>query len=117
MMGRPGGGAPGGGLGGGLVGEGEGGGGQPLGGGTGNTNATNLANERSVAVLVPYSRLGNQLVYKNKQESDRNPKLPYIAHAYGTTLLYQDGVNVQIKLDDLPSHETHIKNEYKSGQY
>lgn len=113
-MQRPGGGAPGGGLGGGLVGEGEGGGGQPLGGGTGSANANNLANERSVAVLVPYSRLGKQPIYKGKQAStDRNPVMEYITHAYGHTVLYQDGVNVQIKLDDLPSHETHIRNEYK----
>jgi hypothetical protein len=103
--GIPGQGGPGGGL------PGEGG---PLGGGAGGGNANANTNERSIAVLVPYSRLSDQPIYKGKMASaDRNPRMPHITHEFGVSVLYHDGTNVQVKADDHPPIDANIKAEYK----
>lgn len=93
-------------------------GGPGLGGpGFGGPNANgplNLANERSVAVMVPYSRIGTRALYKDKLvNAERNPTLPVVIHPYGSTVLYQDGTNVQMKVDEITTLEYALTQEYK----
>lgn len=107
-----------GGPGGGLAGGGLGGPGLPGGfGGVdgGGTDPESLAKERSIAVLVPYNKmLPQHLLYKNKgYNQEKNPRLPYIEHAYGATYLYQDGTSVQIKQDELTNQESEIRAKHK----
>lgn len=69
-------------------------------------------NERSVAVMVPFDRLGRKPLVKGFP-SQLNPSMTYITHEYGSTVLYHDGSNVQIKIDDIASLESKIQAEYK----
>ena len=111
---------PGGGAGGG--GGGYPGTGQPPGGpsnpgtpgtpGGGGSDPKAGLNERSVHVLIPYTKLSEEKLYKTKAVSDKNPKYPAIVHPFGTSLLYLDKVSVQFDVQPFTTEERRLTDAY-----
>lgn len=77
----------------------------------GGASATAAAlNERSVHVLIPYTRVyTSELLYKTKQASARNPTYPAINHPFGHSLLYLNKVNVQFEFLPFTTEEQRLK--------
>lgn len=102
-------GAPGG-IGGGLGVPGIPGGGGFGGGGT----PTAMATERSVHILVPYSRLSlHEKLYPQKvTNAERNPEYAAIRHQFGSSILYPNKTNLQIEFLPFTTEEQRLKDAF-----
>jgi hypothetical protein len=96
---------------------GAGGLGQPgLGGlgGQGGAAANAGLNERSVHVLIPYTRIfsGEKLYSTKTEHAEKNPKYVSINHPFGHSLLYANKVNIQYDFLLVPTEESRLTAAY-----
>lgn len=88
--------------------------GGPGGGFGGGTTTTPAVNERSVHVLIPYSRLSlHEKLYPTKATSkDRNPEYATIHHQFGSSILYPNKTNLQIEFLPFTTEEQRLKDAF-----
>lgn len=131
--GSPGGPQGGGGYGGGIQGGPQGGPAQPGGlapggiggglgvpgfpgipGGLGSGAPAATATERSVHILVPYSRLSlHEKLYPQKgTNAERNPEYAAIRHQFGSSILFPNKANLQIEFLPFTTEEQRLKDAF-----